>query len=222
MRLLLCNVVSLCELDGREVDFQFLNTTMPGFGEHNLLQAWRFRTIPRFIKTHQPYRPVLFAVPQRTVYILRDPRDVMVSYYHYQRSRIDEPFQGSFAEFIRDARYGVDACIQHYLSWQRRITVVIRYEDLRRNTVGELCRLLSTLHVAVREDIAQQAVERASFDKMKSLENQGSEIPGIERFDAQFRFFREGRAGQWPDYFGEGDMDYYRSRYSAHGFHLYE
>ena len=85
MRFLLCNLISLCEWDGKRVDFPLLNKTMPEFGVNNLLDEWSHATIPRVIKTHKSFLPIFRN--KRSVGIIRDPRDVMVSYYHYMKDR---------------------------------------------------------------------------------------------------------------------------------------
>jgi len=220
VRFLLCNLVSLSELDGRKVDFHFLDDTMPALGASSLLAPWRFETVPRFVKTHQPYHSLLFAVPQRVVYVLRDPRDVMVSYYNFQSAHLWRPFQGSFADFIRHPRYGLQACIRHYLSWLPHSTVVICYEELLKDTVAEFRRMLTVLQIPVRDEFLKLAVEKSSFRKIRSVQEE-SGLSGPQRFGQQFQFARKGKSRQWPDYFSSEDLALYERIRREHGFNLY-
>lgn len=220
VRFILCNVISLSELDGREINFHVLDATLPELGRNDLLNPWPYKTVPRFVKTHQPYRPLLFILPGRTVYMLRDPRDVMVSYYHFQQAHLWQPFQGSFAEFIRHPNYGLDACIRHHLSWLPHTTFVMRYEALRENTVAELGRMLSSLGVSVRDEFLQLAVERSTFEKMRAVEEKTG-ISRARRFTPQFRTVRKGTSKQWPDYFSDEDFAFYEWVCDKHRFDLY-
>src|SRR5829696_8296931 len=44
---------------------------------------------------------------KRVAFLVRDPRDVMVSYYVYCTKR-NRAFRGTIGEFIRDSRFGID------------------------------------------------------------------------------------------------------------------
>ena len=56
---------------------------------------WRIKT-PMFFKTHHLPRPEY----KRVVYLVRDGRDVMVSYYHYQAKMMNARID--FLEMVRD------------------------------------------------------------------------------------------------------------------------
>ncbi len=220
IRFLLCNLIGLSELDGREVDFHFLDGAMPALGYSNLLKPWPFKTIPRFVKTHQPYRQLLFTRPGKAVYILRDPRDVMVSYYHFLQAHRLRQFKGSFAKFIRHPRYGLRACVNHYLSWLPHITLIVRYEDLRQDTVAQFQKLTTALQIPMQTDLLQLAVERSSFQKMRSVEKEKG-IPNPERVSSKFRAVRKGRSNGWLDYFSDKDLIFYERLCLEYGFDLY-
>ena len=220
VRFLVCNLISLSELEGREVDFHFVSTTMPSLGRSNLLEPWPFKTMPRFVKTHKFYWPLLFVRPRRVVYILRDPRDVMVSYYHYLQARLQRPFHGDFAELIRHPSYGLDACLRHYFSWLPHVTVVIRYEALKQDTVAELRRLLTALQTPLPDELLRLAIERSSIEQMRLAEEK-SGLAGPQRFELQFRVVRKGTVKQWPEYFSDEDLALYDQVCQAYGFDLY-
>jgi estrone sulfotransferase len=220
VRFLMCNLLSLTELNGRTVDFHVVGEIMPSLGRSNLLTPWPYKSIPRLVKTHQPYRPVLFSVPAHAVYVMRDPRDVMVSYYHYQQSHRERPFAGPFEDFIRDERYGLRACIKHYHSWLPHSTIVVRYEALKEDAIKEFCRILSALDVGASEALVHAAVERSDFKTAKSLEEK-TRYPRPERFGEQFQAVRKGKAGQWEDYFTDEDLAYYDKVQTETSFSLY-
>jgi hypothetical protein len=97
----------------------------------------RYRT-PTFFKTHHLPRPEY----SRVVYLLRDGRDVMVSYRHHLQAL----GQGGedFAAMIGGA--GLYPCKwhEHVEQWtanpQGAELLLIRYEDLQADAAGELAR----------------------------------------------------------------------------------
>jgi estrone sulfotransferase len=208
VRFLLCNLISLSELDGQLVDFHFLDNTMPALGYSSLSKPWPYTTIPRFIKTHQPYCSLLFGRPGKTIYVIRDPKDVMVSYYHFQQAHKLRLFQGSFSDFIHHPRYGLEACLNHYLSWQPRINYLVRYEALKHNAVLELTNILQAVETNVPDQLIPLSVERSSFSKVRTAQERTG-LSGPNRFHSQFKFARKGQTGEWINYFSNQDLTFY-------------
>lgn len=73
--------------------FDEVNAYMPEYGHPSLFKSWPFAPVPRLIKTHRR-RNFLFG-DMRTVLVVRDPRDIMVSMYHYARARKPQRFEGT-------------------------------------------------------------------------------------------------------------------------------
>jgi estrone sulfotransferase len=209
VRFLLCNIISLTELEGRPVDFHLLDSIMPALGYSDLSKPWPYTCIPRFIKTHKPYRAFLFARPKRTIYVIRDPRDAMVSYYHFQQAHKIRPFTRSISDFIRHIDYGLEAYIRHYLVWKPHITHIVQYESLKQDTKSELQKILQIVEAQVVDELTTIAVERSSFSRIRAAQERTG-LSGRKRFQAQFRFARKGQIGQWADYFSKADMVYYK------------
>ena len=212
VRFFLCNLISLCEWDGREVDFSLLNQTMPELGVDNLLARWPHPTIPRVVKTHQRYR---FVFGRRaSIGIIRDPRDVMVSYYHFTHDR-KRIYSGSFAQFIRHPRYGLPSWFAHYASWRSRWSVVVRFEDMLEDPLRELRRILEVLDVQPPDEVVEEAVSRASLGTLRRAESR-------ETAKAQYAAFaRSGTSGQWKAYFSDEDSAHYVELAKLHGAGVY-
>jgi len=201
VRLLLCNLISLYEWEGKTVDFPLLNKTMPELGINNLLEPWPHPTIPRVVKTHSSYSPLFRKT--RSLGIIRDPLDVMVSYYHFQKHRLCS-YVGSFSEFIRHRRFGLESWFRHYTSWRDHWTLVVRYEDLRADTFREVSRILDMLAVDYPEDMVCEAVRRSSIENVRAVEK-----PPLASGNKEARFARNGRTQQWVSYFSEQGLRYY-------------
>jgi len=220
LRFILCNIISQSELNGAPVDFHSVGEIMSALGRHNLLLPWRHHTLPRFIKTHQPYRPLLFARPQRIVYLVRDPRDVMVSFYHYEKAKSRKPYNGEFADFLRDQQFGLARCLHHYRSWRPYITYLLRYEELKANPLLALKQTFKAIDVQIHDSILSTAIENSSLQKIQELQKANG-IPGGERFTNQFVFARQGKPGGWVEYFSSTDLQYYRDMVQRFQFDLY-
>jgi len=106
VRFFFCNLISICEWDGKTVDFTTLNNTMPELGIDNLLKPWDHdELIPIIVKTHKNFLSIFKG--HKVIFLLRDPRDVMVSRYKYLTERPKPSFAGSFPEFIPDRKFGL-------------------------------------------------------------------------------------------------------------------
>lgn len=211
-RHVLCNLISLSEWDGRDVE-PVLNDTMPALGANNLFAPWTHPTIPRVIKTHLRYSPLFKGVP--SIGIIRDPRDVMVSRYHLLLDTRKEPIQ-PFSRFIRDPRQGLVDWFGHFVSWRSRWRSVFRYEDMLRDPEREFNRLLDALGARCPDGMLLGAIERSSFTSLQRAEmRRKPTTPG------QGLFFRSGTSGQWREYFDDEDLAFYQRLAADHRLSLY-
>lgn len=121
----------------------------------------------RFIKSHCEYNPQYCKV----IYLVRDPRDVMVSYYDMMTKL--QSFSGSMDEFLESDKYGPSSWIRHVDSWIKRQTPCIqfiRYEDLKVRPFEVLERLYSLFGVIVDEVLLKEAIKCSSFAAMRREE----------------------------------------------------
>jgi hypothetical protein len=119
---------------------------------------------------------------RRVVLLVRDLRDVMVSYYMHATRR-QRVFDGTLSEYIRDDRFGIAKAVAFLNHWYNARHVpgslmVVRYEDLMRNPAGELLRLVQFIGMPVDHDAANASAEFACFDNMKTLERSGMLVAG--------------------------------------------
>lgn len=195
------------ELKG-DVSFKSLDETIPEISRDNIMKKWKYKVLPRFIKSHIVYSKFFFN-DNKALLITRDPRDVMVSYFHYALNTHGFDFDEDFPAFIRHKKFGLEACILHQISWQKKATAIIKYEDLKKNGEIILSGVLKQLNIEVPEDILHTAFEKSSFDKMKKLEQSPKKYENIHKND--YKFMRKGLGNQWREYFTDNDVDYYNS-----------
>jgi hypothetical protein len=134
---------------------------------------------PRILKSHECFDPRY----KRVIYIVRDPRDVAVSYYHYAIKRRLIPEGYGIDAFISrlmaaefDVRWSWAANWQdHVMSWYRMREgmagfLFLRYEDMLEDTIGELARVALFLGLEPSRERLRRAVVLASADRMRDLE----------------------------------------------------
>jgi hypothetical protein len=142
------------------------------------------------------------------VYLVRDPRDVCLSFARHMGVSADEAIAMMARPHCTIAVKG--GPLFHYLtSWSAHVrswldtrspipTALIRYEDLVAYplaTFRALCGALG-LDDHIDDDALRYGVEQAAFDRLKKAEErQGFAETG----NKQDSFFHRGRAGRWRD-----------------------
>jgi len=127
---------------------------------------------PRVYKSHLPYRWLPRGA--RYIYVVRDGRDVAVSYYHFYRShlRYDGDFDRFYRRFLR-GRVQYRSWFKHVAAWEAAgrddpRVLILRYEELRARPDEALDSLVAFLDLPLlpgrRRD---EVLERSSFEQMK-------------------------------------------------------
>lgn len=207
MRFLIGNYIA-----GYKVDFRNSHFVVPDihFNPENC-KAIQFK--PRFIKSHMPYSPVY----PRVIYIVRDGRDVAVSYYfHLLKSGKVSATEITFSEYLKDF---VEKGVPLYGTWSQNVyswfdrtkdgnILLLKYEDILKETELELTKAIEFAGLDVERERVKKAVEASLFNEMQKLEiSQHDECPtlGREVKNKDILFVREGRAGGWRDHFSKED-----------------
>lgn len=180
--------------------------------------------IGQILKTHrQESEGILSGEP--LIYLIRDGRDVMVSYYFYRHTYINSRKSGIFKRWLvkignlfslssnTNAKYQdfstfleryTDEWLTHVSTWlDRQPTAVIRYEDLKTAPEDTLNKLFEQLNVSVAPEIIHQALEIFDF-KQLSQRKAGEED--------RSSFFRKGIVGDWQNHFSTADLEFFQQK----------
>ncbi|MEO1670470.1 MAG: sulfotransferase domain-containing protein [Cyanobacteria bacterium J06631_2] len=158
-------------------------------------------------------------------YLIRDGRDVMVSYYFFHRAYFN-PRNFSFAkrylvktrnlvrqsfkatdseaDFSLFLRQHTDEWVSHVTTWlKRHPTAIIRYENLKAIPNQTLQDVFAELGVEVAPATVQQALEIFDF-KQLAKRKEGEED--------RSSFFRKGIVGDWQNHFSPADLEFFESK----------
>ncbi|MGB0716035.1 MAG: sulfotransferase domain-containing protein [Phycisphaerae bacterium] len=154
---------------------------------------------------------------KRILFLIRDIRDTLVSFYFQQHKR-EKVYEGDMSSFLRDKRYGAQKIVKFYTMWfQKRASLaqfeMIRYESLRSDPVQGLTGVVQFLQFQRSSvESVQRAVDFASFDNMRQMEQKGQFTkkmmrPGDPADKESFKV-RKGKVGGYTEYLSAEDLDY--------------
>jgi estrone sulfotransferase len=211
VRFYLCNLLFLIEEIKVDVDFKKLDETMPELGASDLSKEWLYK-FPRIVKTH---KSKWFCFDKyKSILVVRDPRDVMVSYFYYlnKSKQKNAKVPSVFSEFIRSKKYGLIPWFEFYNHWLKHPDLtVIYYEDMLDETLETFSRFNKILDIDVSDEFIYEAILLSSSEKIKELQKKDNYLEKDKNFKADFKFLRSGKKSQWVDKFSKEDLDYYES-----------
>tara|TARA_Y100001960_G_scaffold326019_1_gene409478 strand:- start:3009 stop:3824 length:816 start_codon:yes stop_codon:yes gene_type:complete len=138
------------------------------------------------------------------IYIVRDPRSVLVSYSHYSQLPFQKTLKSmlnqnliSMSNEIPEARLDWKTHVRSWLnnSWPR---ILIKYEDLHKDPFKYFTQILTFISkfkkVEIEESKIKKSIENCSFDKLSRLEK----TKGFkEKKNINTKFFRKGQIDEW-------------------------
>ncbi len=167
---------------------------------------------------------------KKTVYLMRDPRDVAVSQYFQWKFRMrphkkflnDYPPHGTdmpIFDFVMKKECGLPMVIGYCNGWIQGIpdvgdVLMARYEDMRKDPAVVLARILEFTGTPGSESEIRDAVEYAAYDQLKKREaDEPSSIwrvgwrlvPGDKTNPDSFKV-RRGKVGGYRDYFSDEEL----------------
>jgi len=187
-----------------EVSFASIERQVPDSEAQSRAQLRRVPR-PRFIKSHQYFHPRY----RKVVYIVRDPRDVALSYYDFQRKyrHIEDayPLAGFISDFVAGRMISAS-----WGTWRENVGswisardgcgdfLLLRYEDMLADTLNQTTRLAGFLGLRPSEAVLQRAIERSAANHMRELEGtQGQQWVSTKGKRTDIPFVREATSGGW-------------------------
>ncbi len=162
---------------------------------------------PRTIKSHEYFDPRY----KKVIYIVRDPRDVALSYYDFSRKyrhiedsyplpRFVSDFVGARLSSADWGTWGENVSSWLYTRNGRAEFLLLRYEDMLENAECELSKVARFLGIELTKERLAAAIERSSADRMRSLEaSQGDQWVSTRNKRSDIPFVRTASSGLWKE-----------------------
>jgi len=158
---------------------------------------------PRIIKTHLPFYllPPRLTDTSKVVYVVRNPKDVIVSYFHHHRLIDLHAYKGDiekFADYFMNDEVYYAPFFGHILEgWAKKDhpnVLFLFYEDMKRNLRGEIDKVCSFLGRTLSEDQLQNLTKHLQFDSC-------TKNPAMNFETESGKFIRKGKTGDWKNHF---------------------
>jgi|SRR5271169_1375221 len=158
---------------------------------------------PRILKSHEPFDPRY----KNVICVVRDPRDVVLSEYHFdvKRQLIAEgtPIEERVGLFLAGETCPNGSWGENVSSWiatrqNHPRFLLVRYEDLESNTTGELARIARFLNIDAAPERLALAAERSTADRMRKLEKAQAHLWSSTKETRKDKpFVRAAKSGGW-------------------------
>lgn len=195
-----------------------MNEAMPEFANPSFFNEWHFEECARIVKTHQKRLPIFYC--NKAALIVRDPRDIVVSYYHYVSGLKSSSFDGSISDVLHHRKMGAESFFKHYDSWCDHAELILRYEDLKDDPFVGFSQLAEFFGIKHSDEEIQLAIEVANFSNMRVAQWKSENLKA--EFKDGHQFVRSGKKAQWRELFTADDIRYYESLKTKYAFNLYD
>jgi Sulfotransferase domain len=173
-------------------------------------RALRALPRPRMLKSHECFQPQY----PHVIYIVRDPRDVAISFYHHNVKAGNIPDDYLITSFL--SRFIAGEFDRKFGSWRDNVLswlsvrgdspnfMMLRYEDMKRDTAGALLQVIEFLQrcsfrkLDSSPEALQRAIELSSPERMRELEKkEAADWVLTKKTRNDKPFVRTAKAGGW-------------------------
>ncbi|XP_054154337.1 sulfotransferase 1B1-like [Oppia nitens] len=184
---------------------------------------------PRLLATHLPVTHIPSQLKQskcKIIYVMRNPKDNAVSYYHHHRiSTYLGNYRGpwnTFVDLFANGHLAHGDWFEHIKGYRQlsiqypNRVLFISYEELKT----DLPKMIELIANFVERKLSQEVIDRiakhCSFDEMKTNNMVNREkIPIKDLFDmTESKFMRKGIIGDWKTHFSTQQSKQFDDKYN--------
>ncbi|XP_064425415.1 sulfotransferase 1C1 [Latimeria chalumnae] len=167
---------------------------------------------PCVIKTHLPFHltPKSFwEQDTKAIYIARNGKDNMVSYFYFDQMTTSQPDPGTWEEYFQKFLSGNltwGSWYDHVKGWwdakDKHRILYLFYEDVKQDPKREIQKVVRFLEKDLGEETLERIVHHTSFDVMKKNPMANYSIIPKSFFNTDVsQFMRKGVIGDWKNHF---------------------
>ncbi len=195
------------------------------------------QTHRRFLKTHLPVDALVYSPKVKYLYVARDGRDVLWSYYNHHSKHNDLFYQeinavgGPGIEPAKPPQHEIHEYFQVWLEkdgyplwrywhnvrtwWEIRHLpnlMLLHFSALKADMPGQIRRIAAFLDIPIDESNWEAILEHCSFDYMRAHAEPAVPLGGALWEGGAKTFIHKGTNGRWRDVLTEEDNANYESR----------
>ncbi|XP_065113743.2 sulfotransferase 2B1-like [Paramisgurnus dabryanus] len=180
------------------------------------------RPTPRIFATHyhrQMMNESFFKIKPRVLYVLRDPKDVFTSSFHYygMASYLVNPgTQDEFMEKFLDGKIMFGSWFDHVKGWlnAEEPTLHIFYEEMIADLKASVEKIAQFLGKSLSAEVIEKIADQCVFKNMKQNKMSNYSLVPQEFMDQKkTEFLRKGIAGDWKNHFSEAQEQRFNAVY---------
>ncbi|XP_076616436.1 sulfotransferase 2B1-like [Chaetodon auriga] len=182
------------------------------------------RPSPRIFSTHFHYNmmpPSFFEAKPKVIYVMRNPKDVFTSSFHYYGMASYMVNPGPQSEFLHkflDGKVMFGSWFDHVKSWlnaeDKERIMYISYEEMIMDLKDSVARIAQFLDKSLDAEVTEKIAERCLFKNMKQNKMSNySTVPREFMDQSKSEFLRKGIAGDWKNQLTVPEVEYFDAVY---------
>ncbi|KAL3871378.1 hypothetical protein ACJMK2_039383 [Sinanodonta woodiana] len=196
-------------------------TTIPDFKENHMIElipANHMAAIPspRVFNTHIKFSQLPRDTIEKRckiVLILRNPKDVAVSFYHHHSGIVAVyKYEGKWENYLslfNNGKVDFGSFYDYVLDWEQAMQEnpthpihVVYFEDMKSESVAEVRKLTQFMGVYLSDDLIEAIAEKYHFSNMLK-DKMGLEDEKFRKIwrDEKPQMYRKGEVGDWKNWF---------------------